>query len=151
MFRPVQNAQLSINNLQDEMSRLLERIWHGGVSMGPFDGQVWGPAVDTYEFEDHFLVYIELPGVDSESVELSYLNGGLTIRGDKNPPTDAGEADRTLHRERRFGTFCRTLELPGDVQAQDISAKYHAGVLEVTVKKLESQRPKAIKIDVQEA
>lgn len=149
MFRPVQDAQLSLNNLQDEMNQMLSRFWHAGVSTGPLDGQAWAPLIDLYEFEDRYAIHAEVPGIDGDTVELSFLNGALTIRGEKNPPSDAEDSDRSLRGEVRYGAFCRTIELPGDVEADNISAKCQNGVLVITIPKTESQRPKEIKIDVQ--
>ena len=150
-FRPLQDTQLSLSNLQDEMNRLFERIWHAGVSTRPFDGQQWAPVVDLYEYDDRYVLYAEIPGVDGSAVELSYLDHALTIRGEKSKPGAVGEAERPVRGERRYGTFCRTVEVPPDINADKLSAKCQAGVLEVTIPKSEASRPKAVKIDVQES
>ena len=149
-FRPLQDTQLSLSNLQDEMNRLFERIWHAGVSTRPFDGQKWAPVVDLYEYDNRYVLHAEIPGVDGTAVELSYLDNALTIRGEKTKPAAAEEADRSLRSERRFGVFCRTVELPPGIDADKLSAQCSAGVLEVTIPKSEASRPKAINIDVQE-
>lgn len=91
MFRPFQDPQLSLGALQDEMNRMFDRVWHGGVSTRPFDGQPWAPAIDLYEHEDRYTVYAELPGVPVESVEVSYLANSLTLRGEKARPDKAAE------------------------------------------------------------
>ena len=57
---------------------------------------------------------------------------------------------RGIHRERRFGTFMRTIDLPTEVQEAHVSAKCKGGVLEVTVPKAEGSMPKAIRVDVVE-
>ena len=90
-FRPFQETQLSLGNLQEEINRLFGRIWHAGVSTGPFDGQRWAPLIDLYEHADCYTLYAEVPGVEGEAVELSYVEHTLTIRGEKAKP--AGEVD----------------------------------------------------------
>lgn len=147
-FRPFQETQFSLGNLQDEMNRLFERVWHAGVSTGPFDGQQWAPVVDLEEFADHYKLYAEVPGVDAGAVELSLVESELTIRGEKTRPTDAVESNRSVRRERRFGSFCRTVGLPPGIDAEKLSATCHNGVLVITVPKSESARPKAIKVSV---
>ncbi len=149
-FRPLQDTQLSLAGLQDEFNRLFERVWHAGVSTGPFDGQEWAPVVDLHEYPEHFTLYAEIPGVDSGSVELSYIDDELTIRGEKAKPADVDEPKRCVRCERRFGAFCRTVALPQGIDADRLSAKCSNGVLEITIPKSESSRPKAIKIDVVE-
>ena len=85
-FRPFQDTQLSLSNLQDEMNRLIERVWHAGVSTGPLDGQEWAPVIDLYEFDDYYTLCVEVPGIDVASVDVTCLDRVLTIRGEKNKP-----------------------------------------------------------------
>lgn len=147
-FRPLQDTQLSLSNLQDEMNRLFGRIWHAGVSTGPFDGQQWAPVVDLCDSEDHYTVCAELPGVQAGEVDLSCLGHTLTIRGEKAQPSETSAHGKRIHRERHFGTFCRTIDLPGDADAEEITARCRDGVLEVVIPKSEASRAKSIRIDV---
>jgi HSP20 family protein len=147
-FRPLQETQLSLSNLQDEINRLFGRIWHAGVSTGPFDGQKWAPFVDLYEYDDRYTLYAEVPGVEGNEVDLSHIGHALTIRGEKVRPVATDEDKRPIHSERRFGAFSRTIDLPADVDPDRMSARCHAGVLEITIPKSAASRPKAIKIDV---
>lgn len=147
-FRPIQDAQLSLGNLQDEMNGLFARIWHAGVSTGPLDGQQWAPLLDLCDCGEHYTIYAEIPGVEGSKVDLSYLGHTLTIRGEKSPPAEADEQDKRIHGERHFGTFCRTLDLPGDADADKITARCQDGVLEIVIPKSESSRVKCLKIDV---
>jgi HSP20 family protein len=149
-FRPFQENPFSIANLQEEINKLFERVWHAGVSTRPFDGQEWAPVIDLYEHPDHYTLFAEIPGVEGGSVELSYLEHALTIRGEKAKPAGLSEQDRPLRTDRRFGTFCRTVDLPRDIDADRVSAKCQGGVLEVTIPKSESSRPKAVRVDVVE-
>lgn len=149
-FRPFQDKDLSLTALQDEMNRVFDRVWHSGLSTPPFDGQEWAPLVDVYESADGYTLYAELAGVDARSVDVSYVGCTLTIRGEKTRPAGLADADRPLRGERRFGTFCRTVELPGDIDAEKLSASCNDGVLEITVPKSAASRPKTIKIEVRE-
>ena len=149
MFRPFQDPQLSLSALQDEMNRMFERVWHGGVSTRPFDGQPWAPAIDLYEYDDRYTVHAELPGVNADSVEVSYLGNSLTLRGEKARLEGVDDATPSLRSERRFGAFCRTVELPGGIDADRASAKCHGGVLEITIPKSAASRAKTIRVDVE--
>ena len=113
-FRPLQDTQLSLSNLQDEMYRLFGRIWHAGLSTGPFDGQKWAPFVDLYEYDDRYTLYAEVPGVEGNEVDLTHIGHALTIRGEKVRPAGLDEDKRPIHGERRFGVFSRTIDLPAD-------------------------------------
>lgn len=146
MFKPFQDTNFSLGNLQDEMTRLLERVWHAGLSTGPLDGQKWAPVVDLQEFADHYTLFAEIPGVDRGGVELTFLNNVLTIRGEKNAPPEVQQSVRSLRTERRYGEFCRSIELPGDVDAEHVAASVDKGLLVVTLPKLASSKPREIKI-----
>lgn len=150
-FRPFQDPALSLSALQDEMNRMFERVWHGGVSTRPFDGQAWAPPIDLYEYDDRYVLMAEVPGVVAESVEVTYLASSLTLRGDKRPPEGLSEQTPTLRNERRFGSFSRTVELPGGIDADRASAKCAAGVLEISIPKSAASRPRTIRVDVSEA
>ena len=149
-FRPFQDRDLSLTTLQNEMNRMFDRVWHSGLSTAPFDGQEWAPLVDVYENADGYTLYAELAGVDAASVDVSYVGCTLTIRGEKTRPAGLSDTDRPLRGERRFGTFCRTVELPDDIDAEKLSASCSGGVLEITVPKSVASRPKTIKIKVQD-
>lgn len=149
-FGKFPNPQASLGALQDEMSRLMERVWHAGVSTGPFDGQEWAPFIDLYEFPDRYAMYVEVPGVEAKQIEVTYVGATLTIKGERRSPL-AGQGDvRPLRNERRFGGFCRKVELPEDVDADRLSAKCHGGILEIAIPKSADSMPKAVKIDVSE-
>ena len=148
MFRPLQDTQISLGALQDEMNQVFDRVWHGGLSTRPFDGQKWAPAIDVYERDDLYIVQVEMSGVDAKDVEVTHVGTSLTIRGERPDPFETQENVRRLRGERRFGGFCRTIDLPGDIDAEKLSAKCHGGLLEISIPKLASSRPKAVKIEV---
>ncbi len=150
-FRPFQDPQLSLGNMQDELNRVMEKFWHAGVSTGPFDGQQWAPVLDMYEHEDAYHLYAEMPGVNPNSIDVTMLGHTLTLRGDKIRPEEIADNDRPVRGERRFGTFCRSLDLPGDVDPDQLSAKCDNGVLVITIPKNESSKPKSVKISVDQA
>ena len=141
---------ISLSNLQDEMNHLVERVWHAGLSTGPLDGQEWAPAVDMYEGPERYTLYVEVPGVEPGAIEVSYLSGALTIRGEKVAGPGASEAGRLVRHERRFGKFRRAVELPTDVEPDKLTAKYQTGVLEITLPKTKASVAHSVKIQVDE-
>jgi HSP20 family protein len=149
-FRPLQDPQLSLGNLQDEINRLFGRIWHAGLSTGPLDGQQWAPAIDLYEHDDRYTLFAEVPGVDANTIDVTHVGNTLTIKGEKVRPGAIGEGDRSLRNERRLGTFCRNVDLPADMDADRLSAKCQNGVLVITIPKHEASKPKSIKIEIDE-
>jgi HSP20 family protein len=85
--------------------------------------------------------------VDPKSLDLSVMEGGLTIKGEK--PGLAQVSAEAYHRnERAAGPFVRTVELPIAVDAGKVSADYRNGLLLVTLPKAESARPRQVPITV---
>ncbi len=149
MFRPLQDTQISLNALQDEMNNMFARVWHGGLSTRPFDGQQWAPAIDLFEKDDCYIVHIEMPGVDAKDVELTHVGTTLTVRGERLCQFAGDDTAQRIRSERRFGGFCRSIDLPGDIEADKLSARCHCGLLEVSIPKAVSSRPKSVKIEVE--
>lgn len=148
-FRPFGMTPPSLSGIQDEMSRLLERVWHGGVQAGPFDGQSWAPPIDLGEHEHCYVIHVEVPGVSADKIDVSILGDSVTIRGQKNPPPGIdGNAGSPLREERRFGAFSRSIELPPGIDADKLSARCSDGVLEITIPKSAAAKPKTVKIQV---
>lgn len=108
----------------------------------------WKPSLDLHETEKTYEVAVELPGVDEKdiSIELNADNT-LVIRGEKKEETSKEDQATGTHRtERCFGSFCRTLLLPNDSQADDITASFDNGVLKIAIPKGESKNTKKIPI-----
>ncbi len=139
----------SVQEIRNEFDRLLDRVWHGGLSTAPLDGQDWAPPLDVYEHPDRFQVRVEMAGVAAEDVDVSILEGVLTVRGTKAPPQQTGETGRRLRSECRYGRFCRKFELPAAVQENAISASHKNGVLNIEVPKSPEVRGRSVKIDSQ--
>jgi len=102
--------------------------------------------VESFVRDDTFVVRADLPGVDPEKdVEVTVDGDVLTIHGDRRE-----EKHDKGHSEVRFGSFTRSVRLPANCTASDISARYDAGVLEVTVPMSESAS-EPVRIAVQRA
>jgi HSP20 family protein len=130
-------------SIQNELNRLFGRTYAGADAGG--ESGSWVPAMDIYETEDRFVVHVELPGIEPDSVDLSVEDATLTIRGERSFYTEANE--ESFHRvERRYGTFSRSLTLPQTADAERIDAAFDKGVLTIEVPKVEQAKPRRIQI-----
>jgi HSP20 family protein len=100
------------------------------------------PLIDVHETEDEYLVKIDLPGVNSEDVNVEVNDSVLSISGSRA----ADEMGTAQLVERPYGSFARTLTLPQGVDSDSIEAGYHDGVLELRIPKPVEQKPKKITI-----
>jgi HSP20 family protein len=94
--------------------------------------RAWTPAVDVVREDDHLVVRADLPGIKPEEVKIEVEDDILTISGEHEERKEQKDADY-VRRERRYGSFSRSMALPGGVDAKEITASTRDGVVEVTV------------------
>ena len=106
---------------------LIERLFEGDAA------QAGGIKVEEVRDGDSLVVRAELPGIDPEKdVDVSIRDGALHIRAFREERSEQKEKD-SYRSEFRYGSFSRTLPLPEGATADDVTASYKDGVLEVTV------------------
>jgi len=133
-----------------EMNRLFDQMF-GGVTRWTGDEQRtqaagWSPAIDVIQEDEDLVVRAELPGAKPEDVDIAVHNGVLTISGKLEEEREE-ERSGYLVRERRSGSFRRSLQLPKDVDEDKIKANFENGVLEVKIPGAAAiQEPKRIQI-----
>jgi HSP20 family protein len=98
-----------------------------------------------YQTEDEVVLKASLPGFKPEQVQVNVTGDVLTIKGEAREEQETQE--RAYHvRERRWGSFERSLMLPSGVAADKARADFENGILTVTLPKAEEARPKTISI-----
>ncbi len=107
--------------------------------------QMWQLALDVAETDDGFIVKASVPGVNPDDLEITLENNLLTIKGELKEDQEINQEQYHL-RERRYGTFSRSITLPVAVNSEEIEATYENGVLRVFVPKAEEVKPKRISI-----
>lgn len=121
----------------------IERDWelHLPRFWGEKDDFAFRPFMDVVRGEGELVVSAELPGIDADKdIEITLHDDYLTIKGEKSEDKEVTEDDRYI-RERRFGSFVRTIPLPEGVSADKIAAEYTDGVLTVKVALPEESEP----------
>lgn len=153
-FRPPE--KLSVQGLQSEIANVIGRWWHCGVSIGPLDGQDWAPPVELRDEPHCYHVLVELPGIKRDTLEVTARGASLEICGEKLQPTvpppaeeEETSAIKVLQTERRYGGFRRTIELPGPIRTDAMTALLTDGVLEVTLPKTTGSAPEGVPIEIQ--
>jgi HSP20 family protein len=123
-----------------EMDRLAGQMFGTATGRGPR----WMP-MDLYRVDDHFVVAVDLPGVDPGSIDINVDGNTLTIRAERSVRTDDGV--QWLAQERPSGSFLRQLNLGDGLDVERIQASYDAGVLTVTIPVAEKARPRRITVE----
>jgi HSP20 family protein len=105
----------------------------------------WAPSLDVSQTDCTVTVHAELPGVDPKEIDLTVTGDKLTIAGEKKETVEKTSQD-VFHRETRYGSFSRTVQLPSSVDPQQVSAEYVNGVLTVSLKKTPNATARKIPI-----
>ena len=133
----------------DRMRRDMDRLFRGGLSGGFSTEAAAGvfPLVNVSEDSNNYFVRAELPGVESEDLDVSVTGDGLSISGERKIPTEKKEA-KYHRREREAGTFSRILSLPGPIDAGKVEATCRDGILTVVLPKTAAAKPRQISVKV---
>lgn len=92
----------------------------------------WVPAVDVVRDDGNLVVRADIPGIKAEEVKIEVEDDILTVKGEHEERKEEKDKD-FLRRERRYGSFSRSMALPAGVGAKKIKAETHGGVVEVTI------------------
>jgi HSP20 family protein len=95
-------------------------------------GRGWSPAVDLIRGEGHLTLKADVPGLTPDEVELKVEDGVLTVSGEHSEEHEEKQ-ERYVRRERRRGSFSRSMTLPEGVEPEQIEAACKDGVLEVQI------------------
>jgi len=103
--------------------------------------------VDVYREDGNLVIKAEVPGVTSDELDISVKDNVLTISGETKAEEEVKE-ENYVRRERRYGSFSRSLALPVEAEGDKAEAAFEDGVLTVTIPVAEEPQPEAVKIEV---
>jgi len=133
-------------SLRNAMDRLLEDSFIRPSRFWPELGNGELPLdLDIYQTDKEVVVKAAIPGVKPEEVDISLTGDILTIKGEHKEEQEVKEKNY-LRKERRYGTFSRSLQVPVQVKSDKAEAVFENGVLTLTMPKVEEVKPKQIKV-----
>jgi len=127
-------------SLQRDLEARLSSDWLQDLttSRGPF------PPINVFQQGDDILAIIELPGIDKSNLQIQAKNNTIRISGKKS--VEYPDRVSVHRRERMFGEFDRTLNVPVNLDPDRVKAEYRDGILALFLPRAESDKPRAIKI-----
>ncbi|MCL4479362.1 MAG: Hsp20/alpha crystallin family protein [Deltaproteobacteria bacterium] len=108
----------------------------------------WYPSVDIYETKDEVVLKAELPGMEKKDFSIEVKDNMLMLKGERKFERETKE-ENYYRIERSYGTFHRSFTLPAAVDRDKIKAKYREGILEISMPKVESAKPKQVSVDIE--
>ncbi|MDQ3821307.1 MAG: Hsp20/alpha crystallin family protein [Acidobacteriota bacterium] len=148
-----------MRRFSEEMDRLFEDFGFRSGWLTPSFGRnlpsafgdlsqgMWAPQVEMFEREGQLVVRADLPGLTKDDVKVEVADGAVTISGERrNENEEKGEG--YYRTERSYGSFYRQIPLPEGVNADDASATFRNGVLEVTMKAPERAKERSRRLEI---
>lgn len=122
-------------------------------SWTPTETRAWVPALDVVERPDAYLIALEVPGVEPSTIDVSFEQNVLTVRGSKPMGFEIANNSelRVYSAERVVGNFERSVRLPEFVDGDHINAEFVHGVLFLTVPKMQAAQPRKIAVKTGDA
>ena len=149
------HAMEPFHAFRTEMDRLFDRFFTGfswpmmrrplwREPMWNFETtfEVAAPKVDVAEDPAAYKLTAELPGLTEKDIELSVVDGMLTLKGEKQQEKEEKNKQYWLN-ERTYGSFQRTFALPESVDPEKVDAKFAKGVLTIMLPK----KPEVVKAE----
>ncbi|MDZ7723311.1 MAG: Hsp20/alpha crystallin family protein [candidate division KSB1 bacterium] len=109
------------------------------------DSMVWTPRMDVKENKNSYTVMTDLPGLEKKDIDVSIQDNVLTVKGERRQ-VETNKDENSHFEERYYGTFQRSVTLPGKVDDKKVKAEYTEGVLKLTLPKAEEAKSKQIEI-----
>lgn len=103
----------------------------------------WNPPIDIAESPEGLTFILDVPGLGKDDVSVTVDGNTLVLTGERPSPEVKGEWHR---RERDFGKFSRSFNLPRGFATDKVEATFQDGVLSIHLPKAESARPRKIEI-----
>ncbi len=152
--RSLDSFRTEMDALHRNIDRLFADAW-GGSFAPSLLSETWAtgkitPRLDVAENEKAFHVSVELPGMSDKDVAVTVDGRVLTIRGEKKEEKEKKDKE-TFRRERAYGAFRRTIELPDDVDSAKIEAKFKDGVLTIDLPRTQQAQERVKQIPVKAA
>ncbi len=133
-----------LNQLHHQINRVFDnQLDRNSTSSATAD---WVPPADIEEYADRFLLKLDVPGVNVNSVEIKLDPGVLSISGEREKDANATGVERSRV-ERPYGRFHRRFTLPDTVDTAAVRASGRDGVLEVTIPKQPKAQPRRIQVN----
>ena len=121
-----------LSTLQREMDDLFKRIFGSGRGAGEGGFMTTSPAINSYIKDGIFHLEAEMPGVDTDKLDVRMDGDELIIRGERSVSHKEEEVDYLLQ-ESHLSTFERRMTLPSGADIDKAHASYQTGLLEVTM------------------
>ena len=145
-LRPYGRNSMNVWNPFSEMEEMDKRFFNNNFFSSPSLAEF---KTDITDEGDHYTLKADLPGFKKEDIHLNLDGDTLTIQAERHSEhEDAQKKDKYVCCERSYGAYSRSFDVSG-IRADEITASYEGGVLELKMPKKTAQAPASRQISIQ--
>lgn len=148
MIRWNPRNEVEVSDPFETLEQMVDEMWRAwplGSARRGSSTPLLRPAMDVVENDKEVILRLDLPGLKPDDVNVSIDDHTLTVSGQFGDTIER-EGDRYHYRERRTGSFERSVRLPSTIDTEHIDATFEHGVLNITLPKLPQAQPKQISV-----
>lgn len=151
----IKKPETFLNALNADINSILQRSFDNIFPEYIFQQEINGMAmpVDIKEYENHYGVKIELPGVNKEDINIDINKSYIKVEANKEikKEEDDEKGKHKYHKtEFRYGNYARTLYFPEEINPEKAKAELKNGILCIDVEKLEKEENKIKKLEIKD-
>lgn len=131
-------SQNYMQNLQDEMTRLMEEVF-GSDMFETGEKKMWRPPIEMSETDSAYEIKLQLPGFEKKDIDIEVGDDYITVKAENTFEKEV-KKENLYRSEFKYGNFIRTVSFPSKIIPDKINAEFKNGVLAVSAAKA---KPKA--------
>ena len=145
---PQEMLRLSPFSLLGRMTEEFDRILQPFLSESDTPNIAWIPTVEVSQHDGKYHILAELPGLSPNEVRVEVDDDAVILQGERQVEREANESG-IRRSERQFGMFYRRIPLPEGADPEQAKAKFHDGILEITMPAPNKQTERRRQIQVE--
>ncbi|MCW5313486.1 Hsp20 family protein [Nostoc sp. KVJ3] len=135
-----------IDTLQRQMNRLFDTLIPT-TNSSDTPGLTLSPPAELEEIDDALHLRLEVPGLEPKDINIEATRESVLISGERKVETRT-QKNGVTRSEFRYGKFQRVIPLPSQIQNDKVQAEYKNGILHLILPKAESEKHKAVKVNL---
>ncbi len=134
-----------------QVQKRMNQLFESALARTDFEAEEgfdsWTPVCDVWETERGLEIFLELPGMEQDQIELRMDADELVVSGERRLERDR-PAEQFHRVERSYGKFSRRFRIPSTVDRAGVQASFRQGVLRVTLPAKQADQPESVRVDI---
>lgn len=137
---------LPTHSMTSDLINEMDRFFSVSPARQIYSEMDFNPACEIAETDNHYIMSVDLPGMQKDDIKIEIHDSVLTISGERKRSLTTEKNERVQRYEKTYGFFKRSFDLPKTVDSDKVEAGYENGVLELYLPKTQKSKPRKIEL-----